>query len=99
MDAKNTESGNGDSIRHDTSTSFPRDDTPQLRLWVPTYFGHRNCELGVEENEEFDNPHVPVLVHSADGVRLILGSHDYEDCYAPDVQIERRPKGWAIFLQ
>jgi hypothetical protein len=30
-------------------------------------------------------------------VRVVLGSHDPEDPM-PDVQIERRPNGWAIFL-
>ena len=81
-----------------SGTQRPIGEDPELRLLVPTYFGHRNCVLGVEENEEFDNPHVPVLVRPAEGVRIVLGTRDYEDYHAPDIQIERRPKGWAIFL-
>jgi hypothetical protein len=69
----------------------------EWRLWVPTYFGRANCIRGVD-GEDFDNPHVQVLVHQAEGVRIVLGSHDYEDMNAPDIQIERRPNGWAIFL-
>jgi hypothetical protein len=71
---------------------------PQFRLWVPTYVGHRNCILGVKEDKEFENPQVPVLIQSVEGIRVVLGSHNYQEWHAPDVQIERRPKGWAIFL-
>jgi hypothetical protein len=81
-----------------SGTQRPIGEDPELRLLVPTYFGHRNCVLGVEKNEEFDNPNIPVLVRPAEGVRVVLGTHDYEDYHAPDIQIERRPKGWAIFL-
>jgi hypothetical protein len=76
-----------------------QEGSPHFPCWVPTYFGHRNCVLGIDENEEFDNPHCPVMVRSdADGIRVMLGSHNTEDWGVPDVQIERRPKGWAIFL-
>lgn len=72
--------------------------SPQLRLLVPTYVGHRNCVLGLDDNDDFDEPNVPVLIHPAEGVRVVLGTHDYEDYHVPDVMIERRPRGWAIFL-
>jgi hypothetical protein len=39
-----------------------------------------------------------VLIREADGVRIVLGTHDYEDYEKPDIYIERRPNGWAIFL-
>jgi hypothetical protein len=47
---------------------------------------------------EFDDSRTPVVVREADGVRIVLGSHDYWDPAKPDIQIERRHKGWAIFL-
>lgn len=31
-------------------------------------------------------------------MRVVLGTHDFEDMDKPDIQIERRPNGWAIFL-
>lgn len=68
-----------------------------LKLMVPTYNGKSleepNCKL-----PEFDEPEVPVLVCPAEGVRIVLGTHDYHDYSKPDVQIERRHNGWAIFL-
>jgi hypothetical protein len=41
---------------------------------------------------------VPLLVSEADGVRIILGTDDPNDFEKPDIQIERRPGGWSIFL-
>lgn len=69
-----------------------------LCLWAPTYFGHRHYARGGQENKEFDNPQVPLLIQIAEGIRVILGTHNENDWNAPDVKIERRPKGWAIFL-
>jgi hypothetical protein len=71
----------------------------ELKLVVPTY----NYQLFPEQVEkgekpEFGAPHVPVLIREADGVRIVLGTHDYEDLEKPDIQIERQPKGWMIFL-
>lgn len=68
-----------------------------LRLSVPTYYGHAATRT-TRELPEFGEPLVPVLVRRAEGVRIVLGSHDYEDMNSPDIQVERRPKGWAIFL-
>src|SRR5262249_21385044 len=73
-------------------------DMKQLELIVPTYYGERNSkQAGMEDEPDFGDPLVPVLVREADGVRIVLGSHDY-DSETPDIQIERRPNGWAIFL-
>jgi hypothetical protein len=74
-------------------------DTSEIRLVVPTY----NYQLYGEQVDryelpEFGEPHVPVLIHEAEGVRIVLGTHDYNDYSKPDIQIERRPNGWAIFL-
>jgi hypothetical protein len=49
-------------------------------------------------HRDFSEPNVPVLVCEADGVRVVLGTHRYNDYSKPDIQIERRPNGWAIFL-
>jgi hypothetical protein len=71
----------------------------ELKLLVPTYYGAANCETErFPGKEEFDEPNVPMLIREAEGVRVVLGSHDFEDLSKPDVQIERRPNGWAIFL-
>jgi hypothetical protein len=72
----------------------------ELILDVPT------CNIDVSgppaENAkipDFGAPYVPLLVRSSSsGVRVVLGSHDYWEMTAPDVQIERRPGGWVIFL-
>ncbi len=72
---------------------------PELLLRVPTYYGSiPEQQPLLASKEEFDSPFVPVIVRSADGVRLVLGSHDHEDLRFPDIQLERRPGGWAIFL-
>lgn len=69
----------------------------QFQLVVPTYYGTAQAMFEMEK-EEFDDPYAPVLIHEADGVRVVLGTHDYNDMDKPDIQIERRPNGWAIFL-
>jgi hypothetical protein len=69
----------------------------ELKLYVPTYYGDTEGAAAAGR-KEFDEPHVPVLVRRSDGVRIVLGSHDYFDNDAPDVQIERRANGWAVFL-
>lgn len=57
----------------------------QLILEVPTY-----------KADDFYDPHVPVTIRDECGVRVVLGTADDPD--APDIAIERRPGGWAIFL-
>ena len=71
----------------------------ELRLTVPTYNGTAfpsATERG--EIEEYGPPKVPVLIRSEGGVRILLGTHDRDDPDRPDILIERRPNGWAIFL-
>jgi hypothetical protein len=75
------------------------DTMPELKLWVPTYYGDRSGEqVDGAKREEFGDPLVPVVVRPAEGVRVVLGSHDYWDASKPDIQIERRPTGWIVFL-
>jgi hypothetical protein len=71
----------------------------ELRLMVPTHVGElqaQGVDLGTDT--DYGDPQVPVIIHEADGVRVVLGTHEYLDCEAADIQIERRLNGWAIFL-
>jgi hypothetical protein len=71
----------------------------ELKLTVPTYVANMpKKETEADDAGDFARPYVPVLIHQAEGVRIVLGTHNYEDYERPDVQIERRPNGWAIFL-
>src|SRR3989442_10209151 len=70
----------------------------ELKLSVPTYYGAVHGKQNILGSPDFDAPNVPVLIHEAEGVRIVLGTHDFNDLEKPDIQIERRPKGWAIFL-
>lgn len=71
----------------------------ELKLIVPTYVASVPEKAdGSDDNPDFGGPYVPIIIREADGVRIVLGTHDYDDSYKPDVQIERRPNGWAIFL-
>lgn len=69
-----------------------------LRMLIPTYNGAIYPD-GVEKTdvEDFGNPYVPVSVHAGSDLRVVLGSHA-NSADAPDIFIERRPHGWAIFL-
>jgi hypothetical protein len=69
----------------------------ELKLYVPTYYGDTEGAAAMGR-KEFDDPQVPVVVREADGVRVVLGSHDFWKSDAPDIQIERRARGWLIFL-
>lgn len=71
----------------------------EFKLVVPTYnatYFADEVENGTKE--EFGDPTVPVLIHEAEGVRVVLGTHDFNDLEKPDIQIERQPNGWMIFL-
>jgi len=76
-----------------TDTPAPIVPSTQWKLQVPTY--HPNAKQG---EEEFTEPAVPILVCPADGLRIVLGTHDFLDYGKPDIQIERRKNGWMIFL-
>jgi hypothetical protein len=58
----------------------------------------------MEPNSKWDDPpdygppYVLVVICETDGVRVVLGSDDCEDLKKPDILVERRPNGWAIFL-
>jgi hypothetical protein len=83
-------------VVHDGSPAKDGALPQSFKTTVPTYNGKWLEELpGLRD---FDEPEVPVLVMPADGVRIVLGSHDYHDFEKPDIQIERRHNGWMIFL-
>lgn len=65
-------------------------------ILVPTYYGNAATANG--EPPEFGDPAVPVVIRPDDGVRIVLGSHDSFADNAPNIQIKRRPHGWAVFL-
>jgi hypothetical protein len=70
-----------------------------LKLLVPTYNGnYYSKQVSDRTKPEFGPPYLPVVVHSADGVRVVLGTHEFLDVDAPDIMIERQPRAWAIFL-
>lgn len=69
------------------------------KLVVPTYLGSQNARNADHPPSlDFGHPYAPVLICEAAGIRLILGAHDSDDRSKPDVQIERWPHGWAVFL-
>jgi len=70
----------------------------RFKMMVPTYHAEMAAKAGLTDNNDFGEPSVPVLICDAEGVRIVLGTHDYKDFSKPEVQIERRPNGWAIFL-
>jgi hypothetical protein len=71
----------------------------ELKLTAPTYLANMPGKaIETEKDPDFGSPYVPVLIREVAGVRIVLGTHDCEDPDKPDVQIERRPNGWAIFL-
>jgi len=71
----------------------------ECRFTIPTYNANLfPTEVATGRMPEFGSPYLPVLVHQAEGIRVILGPHDRDDLSNPDIQIERQPNGWAIFL-
>ncbi len=72
---------------------------PDFKLTVPTYnaalFG---AEVEKNLRPEFGEPNVPVLIREDNGVRVVLGTHDFADMDKADLRIERQPNGWIIFL-
>ncbi len=66
----------------------------ELALLVPTYNGGLYTK---GERPEFSPAETPVLIREDTGIRVVLGSHDFT-ADVPDVQIERRPHGWVIFI-
>jgi hypothetical protein len=71
----------------------------ELTLDVPTYNGRLYPnEVANDTKPEWGEPEKSILLLESDGVRIVLGSKDIDDYDVPDVQIERQPAGWAIFI-
>jgi len=66
---------------------------------VPTYYRPQKRADGKLKSEGFATPCVPIVVHEECGVRIALGACDWRQRNTPDIQIERRPNGWAIFVR
>ena len=72
---------------------------PELKIYAKTYYGNVPEEqTEARKLAEFDFPDIPIVIRPADGVRIALGTHDFWNLEFPDIQIERRPGGWAVFI-
>lgn len=58
-----------------------------------TYYGNSKTA-----SEEWAPPAVTISAHEEEGLRIVLGSAEHFDTSVPDIAVERRPGGWAIFL-
>jgi hypothetical protein len=86
-----------DQLRKRGHITYECDEPAMWKLAVPTYVASQPHE---EETDwpDFAEPNVPVVVHEAEGLRVVMGTHDWKDNDKPDIQIERRPHGWAMFI-
>lgn len=64
---------------------------------VPIYLGDAEVTRQ-SKGDDFSQEKVPVTIFEAEGVKIVLGVESGGEVCKPDVQIERRPNGWAIFL-
>ena len=71
----------------------------ELRLRVPTYnYQLHPGEVDQGTMPEFGPSLSAVVAYRDMGIRVVLGSSDRADLRSPDVQIERQPHGWAVFI-
>lgn len=68
-------------------------DSSQMVIRVPTYYGD-----STEGKEEFDSPYVPCVMKETGAAHMMLGTDNPLDITSPEIIAERRPGGWAIFL-
>jgi hypothetical protein len=69
-----------------------------ITIQVPTFYGTSTAEPPAVL-PEFGAPYVPLIVKEEDGIRICLGTSDPTKIDTPDIVVERRPAGWAIFLR
>lgn len=88
----------------DSVTDFARKMISRVRppgrvLRVPTYYGNAYPDaVSSDLIPEFGKPLVPIRIDRVDGIKVQLGLKTGSEDDPPDVQFERRPHGWAIFL-
>jgi hypothetical protein len=71
----------------------------ELKAIVPTYYGDaHSSQIASGDLKELSEPYVPFVVRVDSGIRIVLGTHEFDDISKPDILIERRPRGWAIML-
>lgn len=93
-----------DQSRESRYTRIVRRTAKEQSMWqyhcrVPTYVGALTPEeRGPGGGPDFAAPSVPVRISDAAGIRLILGTDDEQDRVKPEIVVERRPHGWAIFI-
>jgi len=86
-----------DQLRKGGHITYQHDEPAMWKMSVPTYLGAQAHD-GKIDWPDFTEPNAPVLVHEFEGVRVLMGTHDRMNQDRPDLQIERRPHGWAIFI-
>ncbi len=81
------------------TSQIVRNAMDEFEMSIPTFYGASYGDpTAFAHKEEFDEPYVPLLASKQNGMRIVLGATDSEDGDSPDIHIERRPNGWAIFL-
>ena len=61
-----------------TSRQGRKPPMEQFEMLVPTYYGMMHAKADPhEDKEDFAEPIVPVLIRHAEGVRVVLGTHDF----------------------
>jgi hypothetical protein len=71
---------------------------PEVVL-VPTYNGTTypaDVESGAKP--EYTAPENPITIAYDNGLRLVLGAVEAGDMTKPDIQVERQPGRWVIFI-
>lgn len=71
----------------------------EFKAVVPTYYGDvYPDQVASGDMKELNDPYVPFVVRVDSGIRVVLGTHEFDNLCKPDIQIERRPSGWVIML-
>lgn len=84
-------------------SATPSEESPvaeysEYHVQLPTYVGALKAANDDDSGGDFGEPALPVLITVGDSIRVVLGTHDLESQDEPDVFIERRPRGWALFI-
>jgi hypothetical protein len=86
-----------DQLRRGGQITYEHDKPEMWKMSIPTYIGSQPHDEQ-DNPPDFAEPRVPVLVHESEGIRVLMGTHNWQDWDKPDIQIERRPHGWAVFI-
>ena len=68
-------------------------------LLVPTYNGTTYpADVASGAKPEYTAPENPMTLAYDNGLRVVLGAVEASDMTKPDIQIERQPGRWVIFI-